>query len=148
MSEIDLRFHQPSNLPNVANLSMLVWRLAIDFGAKSIAPLLALDKMESVAPMGPHTPVTGTCPACRGFFYARTVKMTGMRNDLSREALAAFVREAKEQAEYFRKEIAAANVMLLNLKSLLMEQRCIKEHRDAMALIDARTQSTRPTAQE
>lgn len=67
-----------------------------------------------------------------------------MRNDLSQEAVASFVREAREQAERFRRMAAESRKRLLDIECWLMEQRCIREHRLAMARIEARERDKNP----
>ena len=60
-----------------------------------------------------------------------------MQNDLSRESAAEFIRDAREQAEEFRRMAAENSMRLLDIQCWLMEQRCIREHRLAMVRIEA-----------
>jgi hypothetical protein len=72
----------------------------------------------------------------------------GMWNQLLPEAIAAFVREAREQAEEFRSRAEAARMMSLSIQSQTMERRCIKEHQTAMTRIDAEIHASWPATQE
>lgn len=85
-------------------------------------------------------------PALRGFFMrgrlesgegAPSITEIRMQNDLSREAAAEFIRDAMEQAEEFRRMAAESRMRLLDIQCWIMEHRCIREHRRAMARIEA-----------